>query len=1095
MRIVRSEKGQLSAGPAPSRKRRVPGITVEARLLLFVSVLAIAMTAETARRRLAEAEQVAPVVNLNAADPAALAVLGDVFPSEAERTFAATRIVQWVRDRGGIDRVSAISSIAIPAGDIRANAGLARLNDRLQRTPGDQDVMLLSGADVAGVRPALSVRSAAEFWRKVLLALLLTLGPMWVIHGMRRRWTAIGDPIVLPSVTCLLGLGLVAMVTLRDPLRDGDIATSFAIGVLLGAVALAVIASMDVVRIAQRLSPIWPALLAFALAAGLLVFGHGPVGSGAKVNLFGIQPAELVRLFAVAALALYLGRRWELIRGLSMPIDLPVVPRAFYLPRPADVRPLLVVVGTLLVSFFLLRDLGPALVLGSITLALYGIARGRVVAAVLAFVGLAGCFAGAYAVGAPATVARRVAIWMDPWQNALTGGDQIAHALWALSTGATFGLGPGAGEGRLIPAGHTDLVITVLGEELGYVGFVVIVAVYVLLVSRMIRMSAKAPTDNTLFLSVGCTLCLAVPAIVVTMGVIGLMPLSGVATPFLTYGKTSMVCNLALIGVLLSISRRQTTNRDPLPRSMRGLKIALSVAACGILARAFFVQVVAADDLAVRPSLVTQADGTLRYQYNYRLLQIARRIPRGTIFDRHGLALATDDPASGAETLQRLTAFGLPNASLGCSSRLDRCYPLGSLAFHVVGDSPGRVNWSAPNSSFVERDSNITLQGFDDHPHLIVVALPDGRSQTVLEHDYRALLPLVRQRGDAAHRAMREFTARPRDVSLTIDAPLQGLAAEALEARVRSAGAARGAVVVVDPVTGALLAAASYPRPDLDEQALEAAPDPAVWLDRARFGLYPPGSSFKIVTAAAALSGGLSATEPTFVCQRLPDGRVGTILPRFGSIRDDVTDREPHGRLNLSRALVVSCNAFFAQLGLRVGAAQLRETATKAQLQVSVAPALNGTDPLERTLAFAAYGQGEVLVSPLRMARAMGAIATDGVIHDAPIVSGGSASSSQQVWIRPEHAAILRKPLREVVTSGTGRVLAKHTPAIAGKTGTAEVKGARSHAWFVGYAPYEEDGPRIAFAVVIENGGYGGNAAARLAGDLVEAARKVGVIR
>src|SRR5580765_46803 len=174
MRIVRSEKGQLSAGPAPSRKRRVPGITVEARLLLFVSVLAIAMTAETARRRLAEAEQFAPVVNLNAADPAALAVLGDVFPSQAERTFAATRIVQWVRDRGGIDRVSAISSIPIPAGDIRANAGLARLNDRLQRTPGDQDVMLLSGADVAGVRPALSVRSAAEFWRKVLLALLLT---------------------------------------------------------------------------------------------------------------------------------------------------------------------------------------------------------------------------------------------------------------------------------------------------------------------------------------------------------------------------------------------------------------------------------------------------------------------------------------------------------------------------------------------------------------------------------------------------------------------------------------------------------------------------------------------------------------------------------------------------------------------------------------------------------------------------------------------------------------------------------------------------------------------------------------------------------
>jgi cell division protein FtsI/penicillin-binding protein 2 len=129
------------------------------------------------------------------------------------------------------------------------------------------------------------------------------------------------------------------------------------------------------------------------------------------------------------------------------------------------------------------------------------------------------------------------------------------------------------------------------------------------------------------------------------------------------------------------------------------------------------------------------------------------------------------------------------------------------------------------------------------------------------------------------------------------------------------------------------------------------------------------------------------------------------------------------------------------------------------------------------------------------MARAIGAIATDGVIRDLPIVSSGRAIASALPWIQPEHAAILRKPLREVVTIGTGRVLATHTPAIAGKTGTAEVHGARSHSWFVGYAPYQGDGPRIAFAVIIENGGYGGGAAARLAGDLVDAAKKAGVIR
>jgi cell division protein FtsI/penicillin-binding protein 2 len=231
------------------------------------------------------------------------------------------------------------------------------------------------------------------------------------------------------------------------------------------------------------------------------------------------------------------------------------------------------------------------------------------------------------------------------------------------------------------------------------------------------------------------------------------------------------------------------------------------------------------------------------------------------------------------------------------------------------------------------------------------------------------------------------------------------------------------------------------------------------------------------------------------------------VLPRYGTIRDDITDKNAHGKLNMAGALVVSCNAYFAQLGVRVGAAQLRETATKAQLQVTNAAAgTNGSDPLERTLAYAAYGQGEVLVSPFRMAHAMGAIATDGVIRDrsvvwsagsAPLWSAGSSdpASTQLTWIRPEYAAVLRKPLREVVTRGTGRVLASQVPAIAGKTGTAELEGARSHSWFVGYAPFDADGPRIAFAVIIENGGYGGGAAARLAGDLVEAARKAGVIR
>ena len=141
-----------------------------------------------------------------------------------------------------------------------------------------------------------------------------------------------------------------------------------------------------------------------------------------------------------------------------------------------------------------------------------------------------------------------------------------------------------------------------------------------------------------------------------------------------------------------------------------------------------------------------------------------------------------------------------------------------------------------------------------------------------------------------------------------------------------------------------------------------------------------------------------------------------------------------------------------------------------------------------------ATGREKSLASPLRMARAVAAIAGNGVIHEAPIVQATAKITPSAVpWLRAADAAFLRSAMREVVTSGTGRVLASHPIPIAGKTGTAEVQDAPSHSWFVGFAP--ADAPRIAFAVVVENAGYGGRVAAPLAGDIVSAARATGVLR
>jgi peptidoglycan glycosyltransferase len=150
----------------------------------------------------------------------------------------------------------------------------------------------------------------------------------------------------------------------------------------------------------------------------------------------------------------------------------------------------------------------------------------------------------------------------------------------------------------------------------------------------------------------------------------------------------------------------------------------------------------------------------------------------------------------------------------------------------------------------------------------------------------------------------------------------------------------------------------------------------------------------------------------------------------------------------------------------------------------------------------ASYGQGQVVVTPFQMARVASAVAAAGQLPFGKWVVDESNSRAQapEAIISANDAAILAKDMRGVVTSGTGRRLAAIKPDIAGKTGTAELASAPSHAWFIGFAPYADTPQataehRIAFAVLAENGHYGGTAAAPIAGDLVQAAKELGLIQ
>jgi peptidoglycan glycosyltransferase len=300
---------------------------------------------------------------------------------------------------------------------------------------------------------------------------------------------------------------------------------------------------------------------------------------------------------------------------------------------------------------------------------------------------------------------------------------------------------------------------------------------------------------------------------------------------------------------------------------------------------------------------------------------------------------------------------------------------------------------------------------------------------------------------------------------------------------------------VIDPATGGLLASASYPWPDAAELAGERPIAPDAVLDRARYGLYPPGSTFKLVTAAAALRLESAVRHSRYQCIRLTDGRVGgRVRGTSRPVRDDPLDHTPHGTLDLHRALVVSCNAYFSNLANLIGPQVLSEVASEAQIAAARPPAAANLRRTLRTLPYAGYGQGDVLASPLRMAGVAGALANGGMLREVRVTSGRPARASGTQWITAQGATALRSYMREVVTGGTGRVLAGHPIAIAGKTGTAEVDGQRSHSWFVGFAPFSGKEP-IAFAVIVEHAGYGARAAAPVAGDIVSAARDFGLIQ
>ncbi len=1034
-------------------------------------------------------------------------IVGRVFPAAADRRLAAHELFAYLVQADGARRVvqdvRALGRVRIDArtidGTIAAASFRARLDDERARAkaagrPAPESLPVLTSADLAEIKPLLVVRTAGGVRRALLLWTLLYILAFQAVSLTWRVKQLKGDRLLLLAAHVLTALGLAAMVSRVDPVRDAILFTRYTQGVIAGLVIAATVSLVNLRTTFVRNLSYVPLAAAFALSLVLLIFGGGPAGSHVKVNLGPVQPIEAIRILLALFLAGYFARNWELLRAVRADAIANVaVPRWLHLPRPRYTLPLFIGVGLALLLFFVQKDLGPALMLSVVFLAAYGIARGRVGLVLVGAALLGAGFYVGYRLGISSTLVDRVRMWQSPWDNSARGGSQIAHALWAMAGGATFGTGVGLGDTGYIPAGYTDLVLASIGEELGFAGLIAVAILYAAMIARALRIARHASTDYGFFLATMLALFLAVPVLLMASGIMGLVPLTGVVTPFLSYGGSAMVANFTALGLLASLRSdpHEAADLSIFTVPTRWVSGAMVVAALALAVMAARVQVVQADTFVVRPQLGVQADGMRRYQDNPRVLDLVRRIPRGTIVDRNGLALATDDPDVLRKAAPAYARVGI-SASSSCPNAAERCYPLGGRAFHVLGDVRTRRNWSASNTSFVERDAEAKLRGFEDHAAVVDVIEPDGSVGTALRRDYSGLVPLLRHRYQPDHPAVKAAMDADRRLRLTIDARLQARVASIVAEYARKSQSGHAAAVVIDPATGDLLASVSYPWPsDVDSEPGPSA-DVEPLLDRARYGLYPPGSTFKLITAAAALRRDAGANAQTFTCSRLPDDRVGARVPGYARpVRDDEMDKVAHGTIDMHRALVVSCNAYFAQLAVRLGPQALVDAAQPAE----IALARNNAIPRIRdTLPQVGYGQGEVVASPLRMARIAGAIGSDGSIRETRLDAAAPSAVAHR-FVPPDTARTLARYMRDVVLEGTGRSLRGNPVPIAGKTGTAEITGKPSHSWFIGFAPYGAAAHRVAVAVILENAGYGGAGAAPAAGEIIAAASALGLAR
>lgn len=870
------------------------------------------------------------------------------------------------------------------------------------------------------------------------------------------------DPAILPIVFTLSGIGITFVTRLQPDASLGQVIYLF-LGVALMVGTLAVVKNLEVVkRYKYVLGIAGIILLVLPMFIGTEIYGSK---LWIKIGSFQFQPGEFAKVLIVLFLAGYLAENRELLSISNRTV------LGIKFPRLRLLYPLFIVWGVCLLVVAFERDLGSALLFYTIFLIMLYVATGRVSYVIIGLALLAVGAFGMYQIMSHVQV--RVAIWLDPFSDAQNLGYQIVQSLFSLADGGLTGVGIGKGMADIIPVVASDMIFAAIGEEMGLLGGSAVLLLFMLFAVRGLTTAARAKSDLAAFSAAGLTAAISFQAFTIVGGVTKLIPLTGVTLPFMSQGGSSLLASFVIVGLLLRAGDEATGRSTEIANTSTDLatagyrttvrgshmrRPALDTPESGLLGR-----VALANRLTRAVFLFTALFAVLignityiqvikasEYQdmpSNNHTINKARYIKRGSIITADGLTLA--------ESIQQ------------ADGTYARSYPNGNLAAHVVGYYSQQYGTMG-----IENTQNDTLTGSKDY----------SSWQNALNS-----LAGISEPGNS--------------VQLTIDSRIQRAAEQALAGRV-------GAIVALDPRSGAVLAWASAPTFDNTniQAAIEAAnasggADTSMY-DRATLALYTPGSTFKVLTLASALENGLATLDTTYDSP----GRM-----EIGGADVVSIGERGHGTISLAKAFALSSNTVFGQVADGLGAEKLVATARafgygqQLGLDFTTAASVmpNPEEMTEWELAWAGagqpVGQGHTpgpQATVMQNALMAATIANNGIAMNPYVVSQILAPDGTVLKttrgrslgqaVSTGTAEQVKQAMLDVVQSGTGSAAAIAGVKVAGKTGTAETNNANANSTFVGFAPY--DTPTVAIAVVIEQNAKGEQSAAAVGGQVLRAA-------